>query len=197
MNDENISIEDIIVEENNTYKTPTRKPYKFLKRLLINVSIILGIILLFNIFIFNATIPTTSMYSTISPDDRVLGLKSAYWFDDIHRGDIVILNSIEEKKYLVKRIVGLPGDVVNIKDGYVYINDIKLSEKYTLTQGKTEKGNINKPTKVPDNCYFLLGDNRENSYDSRYWSEPFISKKAILAKVVFRYYPFDEIGILK
>lgn len=167
------------------------KPWK---SFMIYVIVILAFFLILNTFIFNAVIPTSSMERTINPNDRVIGLKSAYWFSGVERGDIVIFNSAEEGRYLVKRVIGLPGDEIEIKGGCVYVNNEKLDEDYLKQQGVTDGGTVKEPFTVPDDCYFMLGDNRLNSLDARYWNNKFISKKSIIAKVIFRYYPFDSAG---
>ena len=170
------------------------KKFKPWKSFMLYVMTILIFFLILNTFIFNAVIPSSSMEKTINPNDRVIGLKSAYWFSDVERKDIVIFNSAEEGRYLVKRVIGLPGDKIEINDGCVYVNGEKLNEDYLKQQDVTSNGTIKEPFIVPDDCYFMLGDNRLNSLDARYWENKFISKKDIIAKVIFRYYPFDNIG---
>lgn len=170
------------------------KKFKPWKSFMFYVIAILIFFLILNTFIFNAVIPSSSMEKTINPNDRVIGLKSAYWFSDVEREDIVIFNSAEEGRYLVKRVIGLPGDEIEIKGGCVYVNNEKLDEDYLKQQGVTDSGTVKEPFTVPDDCYFMLGDNRLNSLDARYWNNKFISKKSIIAKVIFRYYPFDSVG---
>ena len=170
------------------------KKFKPWKSFMFYVIAILIFFLILNTFIFNAVIPSSSMERTINPNDRVIGLKSAYWFSDVEREDIVIFNSAEEGRYLVKRVIGLPGDEIEINGGCVYVNGEKLNEDYLKQQDVTDSGTIKEPFTVPDDCYFMLGDNRLNSLDARYWENKFITKKDIIAKVIFRYYPFDSIG---
>jgi len=94
---------------------------------------------------------------------------------------------------LVKRVIGIPGDEVNIKDGYVYINGEKLKEPYV--KGETFSGEINFPIKVPDNKLFVLGDNRPVSKDSRAFG--LINSDQVEGKAIFRVFPFNKIGAIK
>lgn len=88
---------------------------------------------------------------------------------------------------MVKRIVGLPGETVDIRDGGVYINDsdMPLTEAYLPEEMVSEEYHF----EVPDRCYLMLGDNRNHSADARGWGESYVPENEILAKVLFRYYP--------
>lgn len=141
-----------------------------------------------NFVIVNAQVPTGSMENTVMTDDRVFALRLSYLFEDPKRGDIIVFPfPDDESQNYLKRIIGLPGDTIKIKDGKVYINDSEkplkedyLKEKPTGTYG---------PYKVPENSYFMMGDNRNNSLDSRFWEHPFVKRDKILGKVILRYYP--------
>ena len=87
----------------------------------------------------------------------------------------------------IKRVIGLPGETVNIIDGKVYINDsqVPLDDSFTP---ETPQGSFG-PYEVPEGCYFMLGDNRENSEDSRFWVNKYVQEDKILGKVYFRYFP--------
>lgn len=157
------------------------------------VSIALAIVvalLVTRFVIFKAEIPSGSMMNTIMIDDRVIGWRL---FSEIERGDIVIfpaLNYSGEDCYYVKRIIGLPGETVEIHDGAVYIDSVKLEEDYILEEINGDFG----PYVVPDNCYFALGDNRNASKDARYWEvNQYLKEEDIVAKVIFRFYPSFKI----
>ena len=167
---------------------------KIFNRFIWCIIIILLVFLTLNIFILNADINSFSMSNTLKDGDRVLGLKSAYWYGDVSRGDIIILNSPESNDPLVKRVIALPGEEVKIEDGNVFINGKKLSEDYVSDKNMIYDNM--KPFKVPKDNYFVLGDNRMSSNDSRSWSIKTIRKSDILAKVVLIYYPFDRIKII-
>lgn len=142
--------------------------------------------ILSNFVIVNAKVPSGSMISTINVGDKVIGFRLAYTFDDPKRGDIIMFNAPDKENTIyIKRVVGLPGDEIVISDNKVYINGEPLEEKYvkngwTLDQGTSEYT-------VPKGEYFMMGDNRDNSSDSRVWGT--IKKDEIIAKALFRYYP--------
>lgn len=139
------------------------------------------------VLIVNATVPTGSMENTIMTKDRVVALRMSYLFSDPERGDVVIFKYPDDESILyVKRVIGLPGDTVEIKDGGVYINgsDEPLEEDYIRDITEGDYG----PYEVPEGCYFMMGDNRNNSLDSRFWNNKFVEEDKILGKVVFKYY---------
>lgn len=140
------------------------------------------------ILIVNATVPTGSMESTIMPKDRIVAFRLSYMFENPKRGDICVFRyPDDETQYYVKRVIGLPGDKVEVRNGKVYINDAKesLNEPYLK---EPMNGNFG-PYVVPVDSYFMMGDNRNNSLDSRFWNNKFVKKDKILGKVFFRYYP--------
>ena len=143
-------------------------------------------ILLNRFVIINADITSESMSTTFEKGDKLIGLRLAYLFSEPKRGDIIIFKYPDDgEKLLIKRVIGLPGDMVIIEDGLVYINgsEIPLEEPYAHGNNKQSFG----PYMVPADCYFVLGDNRDNSKDSRYWTNTFVTKKQIVAKALFRY----------
>ena len=163
------------------------------------VLVILGaVILAFLIDTFvivNAQIPSGSMENTIMTGDRVFGNRLAYKFSDPKRFDIIIFKYPDDESQLfIKRIIGLPGETVEIHDGNIYINgsdspleDVDIKEPMEGSFG---------PYTVPEGCYFVMGDNRNNSRDSRYWENTFVSEDAILGKAVLRYWPLNKMKFL-
>ena len=140
------------------------------------------------VLIVNATIPSGSMENTILPGDRIIGSRLAYLFQEPKRDDIIIFRfPDDESQVFIKRVIGLPGETVRIVDGQVYINgaDLPLEEIYLKEVPKGSFG----PYEVPQDSYFVMGDNRNNSHDSRFWENQYVEKKKILAKAVFQYYP--------
>ena len=165
-----------------------------LKRELIEWAIVIAIsaLLAFSLdkfIIVNAKIPSASMEPTIMTGDRLIGNRLAYINEDPQRGDIVIFMFPDnEKEYFIKRVIGLPGETVTVKQGQVYINDsdVPLDESdYIVTTPLGDFG----PYKVPEGAYFMMGDNRNNSMDSRYWNQPYVYKDKILGKAWVRYFP--------
>ncbi len=177
---------------NNQSVTKSQK----IKKELIDIikTIIIAIIVAFVIthfIIVNAVVPTGSMKNTIMPNDRLIAFRLSYLFSDPERYDIVVFKAPDDESTLyVKRIIGLPGEKVNIIDGKVFIDDqeVPLSDDYIMEDMLGSFG----PYTVPENSYFMLGDNRNDSQDSRYWENTFLPKENILGKVLFKYYPKIE-----
>ncbi|MCI8670104.1 MAG: signal peptidase I [Lachnospiraceae bacterium] len=158
---------------------------------LIVVAVIL-VVAINKLVIINARVPTGSMERTIHEKSRMIGSRLAYLFSEPERGDIIIFRFPDNmKENYVKRVIGLPGEYVEIRNGIVYIDDEPLEEDYTyFDDGIVDlKGDFAK-TQVPEGCYFVLGDNRNNSHDSRTWKTThFVKENLILGKAMFSYYP--------
>ena len=139
---------------------------------------------LMNYVLINAYIPSGSMENTIMTGDRVIGLR---FIRHYNRGDIVIFPDPDGGGYyLIKRIIGLPGDTVTIQGGTVSINGTPLEEPYLKeTMRKDESFSIT----VPDSGYFMMGDNRNDSFDARYWENKIVYEENITGKAVLRYWP--------
>ncbi len=150
-----------------------------------------------NYIVINANIPSGSMENTIMTGDRLFGNRLAYMKEGPKRGDIVIFKfPDDETENYVKRVIGLPGEKVTINDAKIYINDSEtplvenyLKEEWTVAYGPYE-------FEVPEGSYFVLGDNRNNSWDARYWDNTYVAEDKILGKAVFRYYPLNKAGSL-
>lgn len=137
------------------------------------------------------------MQDTLNPNDYIIMYKQAYRDDkEPARGDIVIfessmLDAKGNEKLLIKRVIGLPGDVMTISEGRVYVNGEEYEEDYT--KDGTTPGDI-VDLRVPEDQYFVMGDNRLVSIDSRYDEVGFVKGSDIRGKAVFRLFPFDRIG---
>lgn len=176
--------------------------------LYLGAAIILALVIK-NYVIINANIPSGSMENTIQIGDDIIGFRLAYKFSEPQRGDIVIFNArdkasevnpnVDSGEKFIKRIVGLPGETVRITDSKVYINDELLNEPYIKSWVALNTGDYE--FEVPEGCYLVLGDNRDNSSDARQWynegKDPYVKESDILAKAVFRYYPFDSFGTIE
>jgi len=145
------------------------------------------------VVIVNATIPTGSMEDTIMPNDRIVAFRLAYIASEPQRYDVVVFRYPDDEKVLfVKRIIGLPGETVTIRGGKVYINDSDTPLDESFTKNKPDEVD-NGPYVVPEGCFFMLGDNRNSSADSRSWENTYLSKEKILGKVILKYFPSIKI----
>ena len=190
--EENVAKKNSGVGTNNS-NSPNGIAYMF-KEWIMPVVVAFLIVIFLNRFIFILVkVPTPSMEDTIMVGDR-LYINELFDIKDAQRGDILVFKSDElEEKRLVKRLIGLPGDVVEVEaDGTVFINGEKLDEPYAAKAG-IGKMMFN----VPENSYLFLGDNRPVSKDARYWENPYINGDKIIGKVVFRFFPFSRIGKVK
>ena len=154
------------------------------------IAVAVIVVLLVNHFlIFQIEVKSGSMTPTLLKKDRLMATV-IYDYKSIKRGDIITFYSREYDDLFVKRVVGLPGENVDIDDkGIVYINGKKLDESYVKYPSPKE-GHF----KIPNGNYLMLGDDREISDDARYWKNPYIDKSDIKGKVRIRVFPFDRIG---
>lgn len=138
-------------------------------------------------------IPSVSMLPTLKIGDHLIIEKISCKFGHIDRGDIVVFKAppashLEE--VMIKRVIALPGETVAIEDGIVCINGAPLEEPYELEKPREDF----KPVNVPGNSIFVLGDNRNNSFDSRFWGV--LDKDLVIGKALARFYPLGSISML-
>ncbi|MGI6684739.1 MAG: signal peptidase I [Bacillota bacterium] len=172
------------------------KVKRFIREMIFTI-IIAGLITFIIKFYFldNRIIPTSSMYPTIYAGDMVFVNKLVYRFSVPQRGDIIVFEPHEEvsKDDLIKRIIALPGETVEIKDHQVFINGEAIEEPYLNEAPQYDFG----PVEVPKEHLFVLGDNRNMSFDSHRWPDPFLEISSVKGKAFFRYWPLKRIGRLK
>ncbi len=141
---------------------------------------------------FPFNVPTSSMYPAIKEGDFGIATR-VYNVNNLKRGDVVIFKSEELNMILVKRLIGLPHDKIDIKNnGDIYVNGEKLDEPYVKNQEEGQDGQY----EVPEGKFFFLGDNRSDSLDARAWQEKYIDKKFIEGKAQFILFPFNRISKL-
>ncbi len=178
---------------NKKEKSKTREAVEFF--IPIVAAVIIAILL--KTFIFaNAIVPTGSMLNTIQKKDRIIASRLAYINNDPERYDIIIFRfPDDETQCFVKRVIGLPGETVQVINGVVYVTKtdgetIQTDDEF-ITMGEPI-GDFG-PYIVPEDSYFVMGDNRNESWDSRYWTNKFVKREKIIGKVKFRYYPNPDI----
>lgn len=184
-------------KKNNTAKNNEEKQKKSKLREAISfmtpivVALIIAIFLKTCIFA-NIVIPTGSMLNTIQEGDRIIASRLAYINDEPQRYDIIIFRYPDDETQLfAKRIIALPGETIEVKNGIVYITDKNGNKSTARTDFITNcipTGNFG-PYTVPLGSYFVMGDNRNDSWDSRYWDNKTVKKEKIIGKVKFRYFP--------
>lgn len=164
-------------------------------------------LILNKVILVNAHVPTGSMENTIMPGDRLFGSRLAYLKSEPQRGDIIIFRyPVDEEEIYIKRLIGLPGETVEIKDGKVLIDGEILEEDYLKEEWMVRNSGL--VFDVPEGYCFVMGDNRNNSLDGRYWAEEavyegladsieeaieekycFVEIDSIMGKAIVRYYP--------
>ena len=193
-------------EEDTSEQEPVnvkREVLGWIRTLIITVAVV--IVILF-VVIINAFVPSESMVATLQPQDRLIGLRFAYWFSEPERGDIILFKyPLDESTTYIKRVIGLPGETVTISGGNVYIDNSVTPLQEDYINGEWTWKNDGYTFEVPQDCYFVMGDNRNNSEDSRSWAEDairsgitsdpeealsysYVTKDEIKGRAVFVYY---------
>ncbi len=190
-------------ESNKSQKSKRRETLEFI----LPIVIAFVVAMLLKTFVFaNAIVPTGSMLNTIQEKDRIIASRLEYKFHDPERYDIIIFKAPDEvaqghdNVYYVKRVIGLPGETVTIVNGVVYVADKDGNTEQLRDDFITAcepSGNFG-PYEVPEDSYFVMGDNRESSVDSRYWvTTNYVHKDLIIGKAKFCYFPFNDAGKLE
>lgn len=142
--------------------------------------------------VLDVAIPTSSMENTLETGSSLIAVKKEY-MGSVNRGDIMLFYcSADDNSVYIKRVIGLPEEHIEIKNGKIYVDYSKheIQERYLKEEWVTD--NDGYMFDVPPNCYLMLGDNRNNSYDARYWGNidtPYVNENDILGKAIFQYSP--------
>ena len=165
---------------------------------LVYILLIIGLTYLIITFVGQRTMVSgSSMETTLQDGDNLIVDKISYRFRDPKRYDIIVFPyKYEEDTYYIKRIIGLPGETVQVIDGYMYINGKKLDEHYGA-EVMEDPGIAAEPIKLGDDEYFVLGDNRNHSSDSRVASVGVLTRDMLIGRAWVRIYPFNKIGVIK
>jgi signal peptidase I len=161
----------------------------FLRELFITLGLALVIYLLLQVTIQSSIVNNVSMQPGLVAGERLIIVKLLYHFKSPERGDVIVIHPpIDPQREYIKRLIGLPGDIVQVSNGSVYINGIPLSEPYIKDSPRYIYG----PFRVPENNYFVLGDNRNESNDSHTgWT---VTGEEIVGKAWLRIWPFNKWG---
>jgi len=165
---------------------------KILREVGITILIAIAIFLLLRVTVQGYTVRYSCMLPNIEEGEWIMVNKASYFFSDPQRGDVVVFDPPVPSEYpFIKRVIGLPAETVEVRDGKVFINGIPLEEGYIM-----EPPHYSMPPKeIPDGQYFVLGDNRNNANDSHTgWT---MSRKSIIGKAWFVYWPPNKWGIIK
>ncbi|MCR5743724.1 MAG: signal peptidase I [Lachnospiraceae bacterium] len=183
---------------------PKKEEFNIWREILSYVKILIvafiAAYLITHFLIINCVVPTGSMLDTIQLKDRIIGSRLSYIFSEPERGDIVIFYYPGDEKHktiYIKRLVGLPGDTIEVRDNKIYLNgsETPLDEPY-LSDTYLSGGSFANygPYTIPEGEYFMMGDHRNGSSDSRNWGT--VSREDIMGKALFIYFPFDDISWL-
>ncbi|WP_160683685.1 signal peptidase I [Clostridium sp. C2-6-12] len=179
--------------ETDIVKNKKLKKKATIKEWIIDIAIVACIALfIWNFVGYGVWITSGSMIPTLGVKDRLI-VTRVHDFDSLKEGDIVLFKQEEyNNDILIKRLIGLPGDKIEIKNGVVFRNGEQLQEDYVKN-----KDHSNGIYQVPQGKYFFLGDNRPNSSDSREWKNPYVDKSQIEGKARIKYYPVNQFEIYK
>ena len=194
---------DYKINEHHDKKKKSKKYIirNILKEILIDsvyILVVMALMLLVIKYVGQRTVVTgISMEKTLQDQDSLIVNKISYRFHEPERFDIIVFPFAHEKDtYYIKRVIGLPGETVRIDfDGNIFINDEPLSENFG-TEKITDPGVAVNPITIGKDEYFVLGDNRNHSSDSRTIAVGLIKREKIIGKAIFRLYPFNKIGTL-
>lgn len=169
-------------------KPQRNRPFRIFLEVLQTLILAVVLYFLIDLVVARVRVENISMLPTLEPGEFVLVNKISYQWGNVDRGDIVVFHYSEQEDY-IKRVIGVPGDVVEISSGEVRVNDTLLDEPY-ISAAPQYSGSW----EVPDGSLFVLGDNRNQSSDSHRWG--FIDDESVVGEAMVVYWPLDEIKLL-
>lgn len=180
-------------------ETKERSIFRELGGWLLYILIIIGLTYLIITFVGQRTrVSGSSMETTLSNGDNLIVDKLTYHFKEPKRYDIIVFPyKYEANTYYIKRIIGLPGETVQVIDGYTYINGEQLVGDIYGAEVMEAAGIAAEPITLGEDEYFVLGDNRNHSSDSRDPSVGILKRKDLMGRAWIRIYPFDKMGVIK
>ncbi len=160
-----------------------------------DIVVSLGIAGVVIVFLYQPVkVEGNSMMPELADQERIFINKFIYQFEDIHRGDVVVFwYPLDPAKSYIKRVIGLPGETVQLVNGEVFVNGGRLIEPYVPPEFR-DRQSLG-PVRVPSGEFFVLGDHRTSSNDSRVWGT--VERRLIYGKAVFVYWPMQQLGILR
>ena len=169
---------------------------KILKTGFLFLIVLITVYLLVNYVFRRTVVHNVSMQDTLYDGDNIIMDELSYNISDPKRFDVICFKSYKEKELLIKRVIGLPGETIQIKDGVIFINDKEIKDKAGL--GEIEEAGLAKESvTLSKDEYFVIGDNRKESIDSRSSEVGNVRRKDILGKASLIFWPLDRIGIIK
>ncbi|MCM8822036.1 MAG: signal peptidase I [Candidatus Omnitrophica bacterium] len=192
------------MKDKDNKKTPQviSKKQKRKKEILSWVWAILFVLILRQFFVQAFVIPSESMKPTLKIHDRLLANKIIYKIREPRRWEVIIFKYPEDpKKYFVKRLAGLGGESVVIRNGHIYVNGQVMNQPENVStplyyyDDSDGSYGVNEEIKIPSGAYYVLGDNSINSKDSRYWG--FVPSKNLVGKALFIYWPPWRMGFIR
>jgi signal peptidase I len=179
---------------NPSEKPPLRQLRRELRGWTRDLAVALGLAIVIMIFLYQPVkVEGTSMNPLLSDQERIFINKFVYRFEPIERGDVVVFwYPLDRSKSFIKRVVGLPGETIEIRSGDVYVNGRELPDQYV--PANYLDGSNYGPRRIPQGNYFVMGDHRDSSNDSRVFGP--VAQRYIYGKAVFAYWPVDHFGSL-
>src|SRR5947209_3453346 len=186
------------VEPSTDSAQPPKQRSSWLREIIETVVLTVAIFLAVRVALQNFRVEGTSMMPNLQNGEYILVNKVDYMLGSPHRGDVIVFHAVpagQPDKDFIKRVIGLPGDLVQVKNHAVYINHRVLPESYIGPNYRPAYPFG--PARVPRDDYFVLGDNRNDSYDSSRWATPWLPRNDIIGKAWVSYWPLSELGFIR